>query len=36
MGEKPSEMIERLRLFEERLKRYDLRIAAFARADERG
>jgi transposase len=30
-----SEMSERLRLFEERLKRYDLRIAAFARADER-
>jgi transposase len=30
-----SEMSDRLRLFEERLKRYDLRIAGFARADER-
>lgn len=35
LGEILSEMSERLRLFEERLKRYDLRIAAFARADER-
>src|SRR5271167_4151185 len=30
-----SEMSERLRLFEERLRRYDLRIAELARADER-
>ena len=30
-----SEMNERLRLFEERLKHYDLRIAELARADER-
>ena len=30
-----GEMSERLRLMEERLKRYDLRIAEFARADER-
>ena len=30
-----AEMSERLRLFEERLKRYDQRIAEFARADER-
>jgi len=30
-----AEMSERLRLFEERLKRYDRRIAEFARADER-
>ena len=30
-----AEMSERLRLFEERLKRYDWRIAEFARADER-
>jgi len=30
-----SEMSERLRLFEERLKRYDLRVAELARSDER-
>jgi transposase len=30
-----SEMSERLRLFEERLRRYDLRITELARADER-
>jgi len=30
-----SEMSERLRLFEERLRRYDLRITGLARADER-
>jgi len=30
-----SEMNERLRLFEQRLKHYDLRIAELARADER-
>jgi transposase len=30
-----SEMNERLRLFEERLKRHDLRIAELARMDER-
>jgi transposase len=30
-----SEMSERLRFIEDRLKRYDLRIAEFARADER-
>src|SRR5258708_1260645 len=30
-----AEMSERLRLFEERFKRYDRRIAEFARADER-
>jgi transposase len=30
-----GEMSERLRLIEDRLKRYDLRIAEFARADER-
>ena len=35
MREILSEMSERLRLFEERLKRYDLRVAELARSDER-